>query len=198
MRSERKCSIFDLLWPDPSILEGESEKFVFLEKKNIFEEKKIHSHSCLTRVYLCAKLETIWIFYPCHKNFILVWFLHGCPLKCLSVHALLKDEIVATVGVRFSEGEISLLYPRKVDAGDADYKFNSIWKANKNIWRPCLLAIIGRWISTTTNLFYGSPHSPLVQGIFVELSHPCCPSQSIIPTSAVQTLVSLFGNNWLT
>ena len=44
----------------------------------------------------------------------------------MSVHALLKDEIVATVGVRFSEGEISLLYPRKVDAGDADYKFNSI------------------------------------------------------------------------
>ena len=40
MRSERKCSIFDLLWPDPSILEGESEKFVFLENKNIFEENK--------------------------------------------------------------------------------------------------------------------------------------------------------------
>ena len=40
MQSERKCSIFDLLWPDPSILEGESEKFVFLENKNIFEEKK--------------------------------------------------------------------------------------------------------------------------------------------------------------
>ena len=40
MRSERKCSIFNLLWPDPSIPEGESEKFVFLEKKNIFEEKK--------------------------------------------------------------------------------------------------------------------------------------------------------------
>ena len=40
MRSERKCSVFDLLWPDPSILEGESEKFVFLENKNIFDEKK--------------------------------------------------------------------------------------------------------------------------------------------------------------
>ena len=40
MRSERKCSIFDLLWPDSSIPEGESEKFVFLENKNIFEEKK--------------------------------------------------------------------------------------------------------------------------------------------------------------
>ena len=43
MRSERKCSIFDLLWPDPSILEGESEKFVFLENKNIFEEKNAQS-----------------------------------------------------------------------------------------------------------------------------------------------------------
>ena len=81
MRSERKCSIFDLLWPDPSILEGESEKFVFLENKNIFEEKKIHSLSCLTKVYLWAKIETIWIFESCHKNFIFVWFLHGCPLK---------------------------------------------------------------------------------------------------------------------
>ena len=40
MRSERKCSIFDLLWPDPSILEDESEKFVFLENKNKFNEKK--------------------------------------------------------------------------------------------------------------------------------------------------------------
>ena len=82
MRSERKCSIFDLLWPDPSIPEGESEKFVFLENNNIFERKKIiHSLSCLTRVYLCAEIETIWIFDPCQKNFIFVWFLHGCPLK---------------------------------------------------------------------------------------------------------------------
>ena len=36
---------------------------------------------CLTRVYLCAKIETIWIFDPCHKNVIFVWFLHGCPLN---------------------------------------------------------------------------------------------------------------------
>ena len=84
MRSERKCSIFDLLWPDPSIPEGESEKFVFLENNNIFEGKKIHSLSYLTRVYLCAKIETIWVFDPCHKNFIFVWFLRGCPLKLYS------------------------------------------------------------------------------------------------------------------
>ena len=40
MRSERKCLVFDLLWPDSSILEDESEKFVFVENKNMFEEKK--------------------------------------------------------------------------------------------------------------------------------------------------------------
>ena len=40
MRDDRKCSIFDLLWPDPSIPEGESEKLVFLENNNIFEGKK--------------------------------------------------------------------------------------------------------------------------------------------------------------
>ena len=39
MRSERKCSVFDLLWPDPSILEGESEKFVFLENKTCLRKK---------------------------------------------------------------------------------------------------------------------------------------------------------------
>ena len=43
MRSERECSIFDPLWPDPSIPEGEREKFVFLEKKNTFEEKNTQS-----------------------------------------------------------------------------------------------------------------------------------------------------------
>ena len=82
MRSERKCSVFDLLWPDPSILEGESEKFVFLENKTCLRKKKMLKLSCLTKVYLCAKIETIWIFDPCHKNFIFVWFLHGCLLKC--------------------------------------------------------------------------------------------------------------------
>ena len=69
MRSERKCSVFDLLWTDSSILEGENEKFVFLENKNMLEEKKMHNLSCLTKVYLCAKIESIWIFDPCHKKF---------------------------------------------------------------------------------------------------------------------------------
>ena len=51
---------------------------------------------------------------------------------------------------------------RKVDINDAGFKFNNIWKAHKNIWRPNLLVIIGRWIATTINLFHGSPHSPFV------------------------------------
>ena len=37
MRSERKCLVFDLSF---SFLEGKSEKFVFLENKNMFEGKK--------------------------------------------------------------------------------------------------------------------------------------------------------------
>ena len=61
---------------------------------------------------------------------------------------------------------------RKVDTDDVDHKFNSIRKANKNIWRPNLLAIIGRWIATTINLFHGSSHFSLARGTFCELSHP--------------------------
>ena len=33
---------------------------------------------------------------------------------------------------------------RKEDTDDADHNFNSISKANKNIWRPSLVAILGR------------------------------------------------------
>ena len=86
---------------------------------------------------------------------------------------------------------------RKVDTDDADHKFNNIWKANKKIWRPSLLAIIGRWIATTISLFHGGPHSSLTYGIFGKLSHPYCPSQSIFRSSTVQSLVLLFGSNWM-
>ena len=51
MRSERKCSISDLLWPDPSIPKGESEKFVFIENNNIFEGKKYTAFL----VFICGK-----------------------------------------------------------------------------------------------------------------------------------------------
>ena len=60
---------------------GWKRKVRFSRKLKYIWGKKIHSLSCLTRVYLCAKIETIWVFDPCHKNFIFVWFLHGCPLN---------------------------------------------------------------------------------------------------------------------
>ena len=60
MRSERKCLVFDLLWPDSSILEGESEKFVFLEQK-------LRQFEFLT---LAINIS------------FLIDFLHGCLLKC--------------------------------------------------------------------------------------------------------------------
>ena len=41
------------------------ERKVRFSRKNL--RKKIHSISFLTRVYLCAKIETIWIFGSCHK-----------------------------------------------------------------------------------------------------------------------------------
>ena len=81
MRSERKCSIFDLLWPDPSILEGESEKFVFLENKNIFEEKKYLTFLVLLGSTCVQNLRQFEFLTLAIKNFIFVWFLHGCPLN---------------------------------------------------------------------------------------------------------------------
>ena len=42
---------------------------------------------------------------------------------------------------------------------------------NKNIWRPSFLAIIGRWIATTINLFCGRSHSPFSHGTFSSLLH---------------------------
>ena len=48
------------------------ERKVRFSRKNL--KKKIHGISFLTMVYLCAKIETIWIFGPCHKNFIFVFF----------------------------------------------------------------------------------------------------------------------------
>ena len=63
-------------------------------------KKKIHSVSCLTRVYLCAEIETIWIFDPCHKNLIFVRFLHGCPLN--------KDHLLYTSLANSSHGGSSI------------------------------------------------------------------------------------------
>ena len=49
MRTERKCSVFDLLWPDPSILEGEN--------KNMFEEQKCTTFLVLLRSTCVQKLR---------------------------------------------------------------------------------------------------------------------------------------------
>ena len=60
-----------------------------------------------------------------------------------------------------------------------------------------VLSFYGWWITTTINLFLScSLHSPLHHNISWEFSYPCCPSQGICPPCAVQTLVSLSGNNW--
>ena len=57
----------------------------FSKIKTCLRKKKMYNLSCLTKVYLCAKIESIWIFDPCHKNYIFVWFLQGCLPKCDSV-----------------------------------------------------------------------------------------------------------------
>ena len=50
------------------------------------------------------------------------------PFKCLSIHALFRGDIQATVDVKLlRRRDIS------VDTDDAQYKSNSIRKANKNI-----------------------------------------------------------------
>ena len=64
---------------------GWKRKVRFSEKKKnrLIWGKKIHSLSCLTRVYLCAKIETIWIFDSYHKISFLFDF---CTDVLLSFH----------------------------------------------------------------------------------------------------------------
>ena len=57
-----------------------------------------------------------------------------------------------------------------------------------------MLSLFGGWASTS--IFRNSQHSPLHHNISWQFSYPCCPSQGICPPCAVQTLVSLSGNNW--
>ena len=59
-------------------------------------------------------------------------------------------------------------------------------------WRARMLSLFGRWITTTINIFVRSQHS----SFHYSTSYPCCPSKGIFPSSDVQTLVSLSGNNW--
>ena len=67
---------------------------------------------------------------------------------------------------------------------------------DENIWRTAMHPIFWRWITSKIYFFLSSAHSPLHHSIPYEFSHPCCPSQGIFPSHAVQTLVPFSGNNW--
>ena len=62
-----------------------------------------------------------------------------------------------------------------------------------------MLPVVGRWLKTTVYVILSSQHFPLHHSSPREFSHSCCPSQRIFPPSAIQTLLSLSGNNlsWL-
>ena len=80
---------------------------------------------------------------------------------------------------------------------DGGNKSKQRWSTDKRIWRFSVLPFFGRWITTTINPFLRySLHYPLHYNISWEFSYPCCPSQGIFPSPAVQTLVSLSGNDW--
>ena len=60
-----------------------------------------------------------------------------------------------------------------------------------------MLSLFDGWASTTTiNLFLSGWYSPLHHSICRKFSYPCCPSQKILPPSAVQAPVSFSGNHW--
>ena len=59
-----------------------------------------------------------------------------------------------------------------------------------------MLPVVGRWVKTTVPFIPSNQHFPLHHSNSWELYHSCCPSQGIFPPSAIQTLISLSGNNW--
>ena len=59
-----------------------------------------------------------------------------------------------------------------------------------------MLPVVGRWVKTTVPFILNNQHFPLHHSNSWELYHSCCPSQGIFPPSAIQTLISLSGNNW--
>ena len=65
-------------------------KVCFCLKLKKHLRKKIHSLSCLTRVYLCGKIETIWIFDPAIKISFLFDFCTDVLLKFCFDGALYK------------------------------------------------------------------------------------------------------------
>ena len=70
------------------------------------------------------------------------------------------------------------------------------WNTDENIWNTAMHPIFWRWITSKVYFFLSSAHPPLHHSIPYEFSHPCCPSQGIFPSHAVQTLVPFSGNNW--
>ena len=51
-------------------------------------------------------------------------------------------------------------------------------------------------MSLTVHFILSNKHSPLHHSNSWEFSYPCCPSQGIFTPFAIQTLVSLCGNDW--
>ena len=146
-------------------------------------KKKIHSVSCLTRVYLCAEIETIWIFDPCHKNLIFVRFLHGCPLN--------KDHLWYTSLANSSHGGSSIR-PSKILL-----RHNTYVRTNDYINQIYLNAHIIPWSCL-------SKHSPYGFKLFTEslFSMRCLrynPHERIKSSSyKFCRAVSIIVNNWKT
>ena len=66
----------------------------------------------------------------------------------------------------------------------------------KHIFSITMLLLLVIWVTTTIGLFLSSQHFPLHHNISWEFSNTCCPQQGIFPSSTIQTLVLLSGNNW--
>ena len=105
-QSERKCSIFDPLWPDSSIQEGESEKFVFLENKSVFEEKKYTAFLFLLGSTYVQKLRQFEFLTPAIK----IKF-HFCFIFCTDV--LLRGCLSYFYPVNFAS---KIIFPETLSA----------------------------------------------------------------------------------
>ena len=58
-----------------------------------------------------------------------------------------------------------------------------------------MFPVCGECNTTVCVLFLVNPHSAFPNSISWQFSYPCCPSQGILPSSAVQSPLSLPGNN---
>ena len=81
----------------------------------------------------------------------------------------------------------------QTDGGD---KVHGGWNAEENIRRSCMLLFFGGRIVTILVTSVSSQHFLFPDSISWEFSDLRCTSQDIFHSSAIQTLVSLFSNNW--